>query len=789
MPYNIKRIVRSIAGMLLPPGYDSVEDRGRKRLFVLFLFLIILPMTLFGIIHLKNGAYHFGVIDISIAAVLCCVIAVHRFLKNPLCIYRFVIIMLICLLLYWIKTVAVAGYASIWVLTFPLFAFFMTGRREGLFWTGIMAGSTVFLFINPFSLDSVWDYSSKYASRHLISMLMITLFTYLYESMGEKFKDTIENERSLLLTEKERLAAAKTVVEEMNLRLTDEMVVRRSTEEELRRHRDNLEDLVVERTRELRRYTLELEKSESRYRLLADNISDMIWSLDLHFKPLYVSPSVYEMYGYTVEEALTLPVEAIHTADAMKKVRRIYEEQMKIEALPHAERDRYIVLQLKHRRKDGSLFDVEIRVSFVRDESGRPIGLVGVTRDVSDRVRALREKEKIQEQLAQSQKMEAVGTLAGGLAHDFNNILTGILGSFDLLGLMMKNEKLAEREKIERYIAMGIESSKRSVDIIRDLLALSRKQAVRQAPVDINDAVNHTLDICKNSLPKSIVLDFKTSPDRPVIMGDMGQIGQVLLNLCINASHAMTIMRGPGEAEGGVLSVRVDTTGPDSPVDKEEGDERVLKSWVRIRISDTGVGMDSDTIPRIFDPFFTKKAPDTGSGLGLAISYNIIKNHKGIVRVYSEPGKGSLFTLFFPLSESSSLRQSIVGDAADVVRGTGTILVIDDEQMVLNITRGFLEQTGYSVVTANTPAEGISIFRERHAEISAVIIDLSMQGMSGIDVFRELKAIDPGVRAVLSSGMLDDEAKERAQDAGIREFANKPYLARELSVIVRRVLE
>ena len=124
-----------------------------------------------------------------------------------------------------------------------------------------------------------------------------------------------------------------------------------------------------------------------------------------------------------------------------------------------------------------------------------------------------------------------------------SDILTGILGSFDLLGLMMKNEKLAEREKIERYIAMGIESSKRSVDIIMDLLALSRKQAVRQEPVDINDAVNHTLDICKNSLPKSIVLDFKTSPDRPVILGDMGQIGQVLLNLCINASHAMTIIR------------------------------------------------------------------------------------------------------------------------------------------------------------------------------------------------------------------------------------------------------
>lgn len=788
MSFNFREQMRYLAGLLLPPAYDSIGDRGRKRLFVLFLILICIPMIIFGVNHLVNGIYLYGIIDIAVALVLFGVIISLRFLKNGLVIYRLVIMMMIGLFFYWIKTGAVQGHASLWVLAFPLFSYFLTGRREGSLWTFVMFAATGFIFFNPFSMIHAWQYPFDYVFRHLIAFVVIIFFTYIYESISEKYNDEIENERRLLLREKEQLADLMKEVESVNAHLLDEMEVRRLAEEELRKHRDNLEGLVEERTGELHRKNIELEKSEKRYRLLAENINDMIWSVDLDLNVQYVSPSVQAMYGYTVEEALALSMKDIHTPESLKKIKKTYAGFAAMGRREGADAARNLVLQLEHRRKDGSEFDAETRISVIRDESGMPAGFIGVTRDISERVRAQREKEKIQQQLAQAQKMEAIGTLAGGLAHDFNNILSGILGALDLVRLMLKKEQLAERGKIESYLEMGIEASRRSVDIIKDLLALSMKQEPRLAPVDVNETVSRTCDICKNSFPKSVILDCVLSPDEPVIMGDKAQVRQVLLNLCINASHAMTIMRPPDEPQGGVISLRVELAGPGHP-DGGPGEAGDGRTWVKISISDTGVGMDRETMDRIFEPFFTKKDREKGSGLGLAISYNIIQNHHGSIRVYSEHGRGARFTLYFPLSGELPERKDAHANGNELVRGSGTVLVIDDERMVLSVTKGFLEQCGYSVITAGVPEEGIALFRERHAEISAVIIDLSMQGMNGLDVFREMKRTDPGVRAILASGMLDDDSKARARTMGIRGFAHKPFRARELSIIVRGVLD
>ncbi|HOT44748.1 MAG TPA: PAS domain S-box protein [Spirochaetota bacterium] len=789
MALNVRTIIERISEFLLPPKVSSVKELDRKRLFLLFVAFLATFLFFFGTVHLINGVYIYWILDHGAAVILAVFMLVLRRMKSGAVLYRGTIIMIGTLFLYWIKTGAVQGYASVWVLTTPLFIFFLTGRREGLFWTGIITAGTILFFVNPFSLMDVWAYPPEYVIRLLIALFVILVFTYSYESVRERSTKAIEKEQLLILREKEQLAAANSEVELINRRLREEMDIRIVIEDELRKHRDHLEEIVDERTRELQRYNLELVESEKRYRLLADNVTDLIFSLDLQFRVLYISPSITSMYGYTTQEALALTMKDIHTPESLKKVMKFFAEQMELEKSRGADPDRNVVLLLKHRRKDGSLFDVEIRASFIRDESGKPAGIVGIARDVTERVQAQRENETMQEQLAQAQKMEAIGTLAGGIAHDFNNILSGILGSFDLLRLTLGKENLVDRETVDKYLDLGLQSATRSVNLIRELLAISQRHEIKLEPVDMNEAVRHINELCTNSFPKSIELDFTYAPDRPVIMGDMVQIGQVLLNFCINASHAMTIMRGPGERQGGRLSVSVDVIGPGhGPDGSAENGVPSGHEWVRISIGDTGVGMDRETVKHIYEPFYTRKKRGEGTGLGLSISYNIIQKHGGHIRIQSEPGVGSRFMLFFPYSAAETEHEPSPPAKDELVRGSGTILVIDDEAMILNVARGFLELSGYAVVTADNPERGIDIFRELHGSIAAVIIDLAMPGKNGLEVFRALKDIHPGVRAVLSSGMLDNESKEQAVALGIKDFVNKPYSARDLSVKIHGIL-
>ncbi len=758
-------------------------------LFTLFLSLLIVPLFIFGAMHFRSGSYFLWIMDHLAALVMIGFIIALRFVRSPLILYRITIIMTSIMLFFWLVTGAIQGYASIWIIGSPLFIFFLTGRREGLVWSLMVITGAVLVFMNPLALSWVWTYPPDYVSRHLFTLFITFLFTYFYESMSDRYKKAIEKEQGLLVREKERLAEAKAEVDSVNERLRQEMDVRLIAEDELRKHRDHLEEIVLDRTRELRRSNLELGESEKRYRILADNVTDLIFSLDMDFRILYISPSIQSMYGYTVGEARSLSIRDIHTPESFRKLMKIFHSQLELENGGGVDPARHVVLQLRPRRKDGSLFDVEVRASFLRDDSGKLSGIVGIARDITERVRAQRENEEMQEQLAQAQKMEAVGTLAGGLAHDFNNILGGILGSLDLLRLCLKKEQLDDRDTVDQYLEVGMESAKRSVNLIKELLALSQRHEIKLEPIDMNEALRHIHELCTNSLPKSIALEFAYSPERPMIMGDMVQVGQVMLNLCINASHAMTIMRRPGERQGGTLSVTVDIAEFDHH-DAGTGEKPSAngREWVRVVIADTGVGMNRDTVTRIYEPFFTRKKRGEGTGLGLAISYNIIQKHGGHIRVESEPGAWSRFTLYFPSCDTCAEPVHHAPGGEEPVIGTGLVLVIDDEPMVLKVARGALEQSGYEVITANSPDMGIEVFRSSHARISAVVIDLSMPGKSGLEVFAALKEIDPCVRAILSSGMLDNESKERALALGVRDFAGKPYTARELAEKVRNIL-
>ncbi len=743
--------------LIISRHFLSIEETGRRKLFILFLVLINLGLFIFGTQHFVNGFYKNGIINYTLVAVLIFFIIILRSLKSGLPIFRISTLLLAIVLCFWIRTGGPSGYSSIWGMLFPLFSFFLLGKREGLTWTFIFLFLMIFMLINPYSFLSGYTYTSQFIPRYIFLFLMIFLFTYNYESIREKYETEMKAEIN----------------------------VRQKAQDELRRHRDHLEEIVTERTLEIEKKSEMLETSEKRYRLMADNVNDLIWATDLNLNFSFISPSVFRMYGYTVDEAFKLPHDKWNTPESYSKMLNVYQREI---VLLKSQPEKTVILQLEQIKKDGTVFPAELKVSSILDENGTAIGIVGITRDISDRIAMEQEREKIKEHLAQSQKMEALGTLVGGLAHDFNNFLAGIIGSFDLISFALKEEKLDKKDYIEKYLHLGMESSKRSSGLINQLLILSKRHEIKFSPLDIKKSLDHIYELCSNTFPKSIGLNFRIDEAPLVINGDMVQIEQVLLNLCINASHSMTVMQPVGVKHGGVLSVIAEKVNSDNIImESFPASAGIVDYWIRIKISDTGVGIDSDTMQRIFEPFFSTKNKNESTGLGLAISYNIIKKHGGIINVYSEPGSGSCFSIYLPVYNEEN--KVFIDEAVqEISGGSETVLVIDDEKLILNIAKGFLAHCGYSVITADGANKGIELFKNEYSRISAVLLDLSMPGKSGLEVFQELKKFNPNVKAILSSGMLDSETKETAIKMGIKEIVNKPYTIMDLSMVMKKVI-
>lgn len=400
------------------------------------------------------------------------------------------------------------------------------------------------------------------------------------------------------------------------------------------------------------------------------------------------------------------------------------------------------------------------------------------------RIDDVTELEMKEEQLRQAQKMETVGTLAGGLAHDFNNVLSGIIGTVTLLKYIIGSDMTID-EEIREGLDLIERSGNRAAQMVQQLMALSRRHEFSSVTVDLNAVVKNVMDICSNTFDKSIFLKPEYSKESASVKGDPAQIEQVILNLCLNASHAMTIMRSPGERQGGVLSVIVKKITVDQHFKKTHPQAKADVYWV-ISHGDSGIGIDPEIRGKIFDPFFSTKDKESGTGLGLAMVYTIVRRHNGFIDVYSEPGVGSTFNVYLPENNEPDAREDDRRET--VVRGEGLILVVDDEEIIRKTAANILKECGYDVVTAENGSSGLSIFRDRFKEICAVLLDMAMPGLSGQEVYAEMRKIDPNVRVLLASGFRQDSRIEESLKMGINGYIQKPYSMIELSVMVKKII-
>jgi nitrogen-specific signal transduction histidine kinase/ActR/RegA family two-component response regulator len=380
-------------------------------------------------------------------------------------------------------------------------------------------------------------------------------------------------------------------------------------------------------------------------------------------------------------------------------------------------------------------------------------------------------RKQAEASLRQSQKMEALGTLAGGIAHDFNNILTAILGN-----VTFAMDALPPDHAVQRRLATVERATLRAADLVRRILTFSRRQVTVPRVSDLAPIVEEAVQLLRSTLPAMIAIRCTAPPGLPPVSVETTQVHQVVMNLAGNALHAM-------RERGGTLEFRLETVTVGAG---EAGRAPDLREgpYVRLSVSDTGGGMDQATLARVFDPFFTTKAPGEGTGLGLSVVHGIMKTHGGAITTASEPGLGTTFQLYFPVATPDSEAVALEGAAAE--GGGARVLYIDDEEAVIALGTEMLQGLSYRVTSCTTPAEAIEIFRVRPRDFDAVVTDLAMPGMSGLELTRELRAIRPDVPVVLCTGYIADDDARAAQSLGIRDIVLKPYTAPDLGQALSR---
>jgi PAS domain S-box-containing protein len=497
-----------------------------------------------------------------------------------------------------------------------------------------------------------------------------------------------------------------------------------------------------------------LKKSEERYRVLFENANDAIFIVQGGVVK-FPNRKTVEIVGYSEEELAKVPfADFIHPEDRDMVLER-HKSRLEGEHLPSTYSFRVL-------NRSGEEFWVELTAVLI-DWEGRPATL-NFLRDIT-------EKKRLETRIQQAQRMEAIGTLAGGLAHDFNNLLMAIQGNASLM-LLKKDPgdpDYARLKNIEQYVRNGAEHTKQ-------LLGFARGGKYEVKAADLNEIVEKSSAMFGQTR-KEITIHKKYEMEIWAVEVDRAQIQQVLMNFYINAWQAM-----PG---GGDLFIETENAKLGRSFVRPHG----IKpgKYVKLSLTDTGVGMDKNTQQRIFDPFFTTKEMGRGSGLGLALAYAIIKNHGGIIDVSSKKGEGSTFIIYLPVSEKDVPREKELPE--EILEGTETILLVDDEEMIIDAGREMLEEMGYTVLTAISGQDAIEAYRERKDEIHMVILDMIMPEMGGGETYHKLRELNPEIKVLLSSGYSVDGQATEILERGCNGFIQKPFNMKEISHKIKGILD
>jgi len=504
-------------------------------------------------------------------------------------------------------------------------------------------------------------------------------------------------------------------------------------------------------------------EEQSRYKELLENVDDAVYILDPEGNVLDANEAAYVQLGYSPEQFFDLNLSDIMPQEEARSI------IAQLGKDTPDENPRKITIETTHTKTNRETIPVEIQSRAI-SYRGRNV-ILNVARDITARIRAEKEKKQLESQLIHSQKMEAVGTLAGGIAHDFNNLLMGIQGYVSLMRLQTKPE-----DPNHEYI-QGIENAvMNAANLTNQLLGFARKGKYTLRQTSLNRIVENSTRMFTRTR-KEIVTHINLQDKIWSVKVDQGQIEQVLINLYLNAWHAMP--------DGGDIYIQTENVFLSQnycrPFDVPGG------NYVKVSVTDTGTGISDDIIERIFEPFFTTKDVGKGTGLGLASAYGIIKNHNGIIRVYSEIGNGTTFNIYLPASDEEIAKDTLIN--SEMLKGNEKILLVDDEKGTIQVEELMLKKLGYTVLPALSGQEALQLYQDNMIGLDLVALDMIMPEMNGKDTYEALKKINPKVKVLLVSGYSLNRQIEELMEKGCNGFIQKPFDIIQLSQKIREVLE
>jgi PAS domain S-box-containing protein len=533
---------------------------------------------------------------------------------------------------------------------------------------------------------------------------------------------------------------------------------------------------TLQATAELEKERAALRQSETRYRVLAESLPDVIWSMDMNLRFTYVGPRAHSMQGWTREEHLKLGLNEIMTPASIEKVTKAYSVEL-AKTLERGATGNPTTLELELLHKSGSTVWAEVTATFLFGEDGKPSGILGVTRDITERRKAAREREQMAESLERAKKMESLGTLAGGVAHDLNNLLAGIVSYPDLLLW-----DLPQASPLRRPLETIRDTGKKAAAIVQDLLTLTRRGVSAHEVLDLNELIQNQIQSpeFKRLLKFHPQVEIKTELD-PGLMNVVGSgvhISKTVMNLVSNAAEALP--------EGGIIRIATENVYLEKPI---SGYAEVAPGpYTHLSVCDSGVGIPAEDLKRIFEPFYTKKKMGrSGTGLGMTVVWGTVQDHHGYIDIRSTPGAGTMIDLFFPATS----RKPVIAEAPTALKtfagGGEEILIVDDMSEQREILARTLAHLGYATASAASGEEAVAYMAANTAEL--VILDMIMDpGIDGLETYRRILERHPRQKALIISGYAETKRVKRALELGAGAYIKKPYTVEELAKAVRRVL-